>query len=64
MLGCYLMGYGLVRFFIEFFREPDSHLGFVFMGMSMGQILCGLMVLGGIGVLGLLRRMKEPQGLP
>jgi phosphatidylglycerol:prolipoprotein diacylglycerol transferase len=28
LLGCYLMGYGLVRFFIEYFREPDEGLGY------------------------------------
>ncbi|MGB4220224.1 MAG: prolipoprotein diacylglyceryl transferase, partial [Smithellaceae bacterium] len=29
MVGLYIFGYGLVRFVIEFFREPDAHLGFV-----------------------------------
>jgi len=47
MLAFYLIGYGCVRFFVEFAREPDSHLGFVFMGFSQGQILCSLMTLGG-----------------
>ena len=47
-LGLYLMGYGLVRFFIEFFREPDSHLGFVFFSFSMGQVLCAVMILCGM----------------
>lgn len=28
--GCYIMGYGIVRFFIEYCREPDSDLGFIF----------------------------------
>ena len=30
MLALYLIGYGLVRFFIEYFRQPDAHIGFVF----------------------------------
>jgi phosphatidylglycerol:prolipoprotein diacylglycerol transferase len=46
----YLFGYGFVRFFIEFFREPDVQLGFVFMNFSMGQILCFVMMIAGIGV--------------
>jgi len=49
--GLYLIGYGTVRFFIEFYREPDAHLGFVLMGLSMGQVLCFLMIAAGIGIL-------------
>jgi phosphatidylglycerol:prolipoprotein diacylglycerol transferase len=44
-LPLYLGGYGFVRFFIEYFREPDAHIGFVWMSLSMGQILCSIMVL-------------------
>ena len=47
MLAVYLMGYGLVRFFIEYARQPDAHLGFVFLSFSMGQILCLAMILAG-----------------
>ena len=49
MLGLYLIGYGTVRFFIEFFRQPDAHLGFVLSFFSMGQVLCVLMI--GVGFL-------------
>jgi phosphatidylglycerol:prolipoprotein diacylglycerol transferase len=48
MLALYLIGYGIVRFFIEYFREPDAHLGFVLFSFSMGQILCLLMVAAGM----------------
>ncbi|MDQ3003620.1 MAG: prolipoprotein diacylglyceryl transferase [Fibrobacterota bacterium] len=48
----YVFGYGFVRFFIEFYREPDKHLGFVLFGkFSRGQELCALMMLFGIGLL-------------
>ena len=47
MLALYLIGYGIVRFFIEYFREPDAHLGFVLLSFSMGQILCLLMIAAG-----------------
>ena len=60
MLALYLIGYGLVRFVIEFFREPDSHLGFVLSSLSMGQILCVLMIAAGIGLYFYLSR-KEPR---
>ena len=48
MLALYLIGYGTARFFIEYFRQPDSHLGFVLLSFSMGQILCSLMIAGGV----------------
>lgn len=51
MAAFYLFGYGFVRFFIEFYRQPDSHLGLVLLNrFSMGQILCSLMMLIGIGL--------------
>jgi phosphatidylglycerol:prolipoprotein diacylglycerol transferase len=47
MIAFYLIGYGLVRFIIEFFREPDEHLGFVMLSFSMGQVLCAVMIATG-----------------
>jgi phosphatidylglycerol:prolipoprotein diacylglycerol transferase len=38
--GAFLVGYGVLRFIAEFFREPDSFLGLLALGMSMGQWLC------------------------
>ncbi|MEY2770680.1 MAG: prolipoprotein diacylglyceryl transferase [Pseudomonadota bacterium] len=43
----FLMGYGLMRFVAEFFREPDAHLGLLGLGLSMGQWLCVPMILAG-----------------
>ncbi len=51
MIGLYIFGYGLVRFIIEFFREPDAHLGFVLGFNTMGQVLCILMMLAGIAII-------------
>ena len=57
MLGFYLIGYGLVRFFIEFYREPDAHIGFVVSALSMGQLLCaGMIAAGALLVLYLKQR--------
>lgn len=44
----YLMGYGIIRFFLEFFREPDPQIGFILGPFTMGQILCFGMVLVGL----------------
>ena len=46
--GLYVFGYGFFRFCIEYFREPDAHLGFIFLNLSMGQLLCIAMMLSGI----------------
>jgi phosphatidylglycerol:prolipoprotein diacylglycerol transferase len=59
MLALYLIGYGVVRFFIEYFREPDAHLGFIILSFSMGQILCTLMVFSGIILFLYLRRINR-----
>ena len=40
--------YGLFRFFIEFFREPDQHIGLLYFEFSMGQILSLPMILIGL----------------
>ncbi len=45
--AAFLVGYGVLRFVAEFFREPDDHLGLLSLGMSMGQWLCVPMVLSG-----------------
>ena len=50
-IGLYLMGYGMGRFFIEFFREPDEHIGFVLLSFTMGQLLCLAMTACGLVLL-------------
>ena len=49
MLPLFLIFYGLIRFVIEFFRQPDEHLGFIVNWLTMGQVLCIVMI--GIGSL-------------
>jgi phosphatidylglycerol:prolipoprotein diacylglycerol transferase len=63
MLAFYLMGYGLVRFFIEFYREPDAHIGFVVGAFSMGQVLCAAMIAAG-AILFFGLRSSAPDGKP
>ncbi len=54
MLALYLIGYGFFRFFIEYTRQPDAHLGFVLFHFSMGQVLCLGMILAGGALLAIL----------
>ena len=48
MLAVYLIGYGVIRFFIEFFRQPDPGIGFIIGTFTMGQALCCVMIICGI----------------
>jgi phosphatidylglycerol---prolipoprotein diacylglyceryl transferase len=46
--GLFLIGYGLCRFIVEFYREPDDYLGLLSLGLTMGQWLSVPMLLAGI----------------
>ncbi len=63
--GLFLVLYGLVRFGLEFVREPDKELGFVFLGfLTRGQQLCLGMVLSGLLVLALCGRGRARPTAP
>lgn len=50
--GLFAIGYGCLRFFAEFFREPDAHLGFIALDwMTMGQLLSLPMILVGVALM-------------
>tara|TARA_B100001758_G_scaffold69070_1_gene57997 strand:- start:155 stop:583 length:429 start_codon:yes stop_codon:yes gene_type:complete len=45
----FLIGYGIFRFFIEFYRVPDVHLNYLAFGwVTMGQILTAPMIIIGM----------------
>lgn len=47
--GVFTFGYGCFRFFIEFFRQPDAHIGYLAFGwFTMGQLLSVPMILLGL----------------
>ena len=48
LIGVFLIGYGVARVVGEFFRQPDAHLGFLFAGATMGQLLSLPMLLVGM----------------
>jgi phosphatidylglycerol:prolipoprotein diacylglycerol transferase len=64
MIGVFLIGYGLARTTAEVFREPDAQLGFLAMGVTMGQVLSLPMILGGLLIVVLANRAakKAPSG--
>ena len=65
-LGVFLIMYGTFRFLVEFVREPDVQLGYLWGGwLTMGQLLSVPLIVIGVAVLVYAIRMKKPQqGLP
>lgn len=59
-VAVFLLGYGLARFSVEFVREPDTHLGFLWGGATLGQLLSLPMVaVGGALLLWLLKGKND-----
>jgi phosphatidylglycerol:prolipoprotein diacylglycerol transferase len=56
LTGAFLAGYGAARSIGELFRQPDAHLGFLFAGATMGQLLSAPMILAGLWLM--LRRPR------
>ena len=46
--GVFMTGYGVFRYLVEFYREPDSHLGTIYGIATMGQLLSVPLILIGI----------------
>lgn len=59
--GLFLLAYGIFRIIVEFAREPDAHLGFLTLGLTMGQILSVPMVFAGIALIVYAYRCKKPE---
>jgi phosphatidylglycerol:prolipoprotein diacylglycerol transferase len=49
--GAFLIGYGVIRFALEFTRQPDAQLGFILGPFTMGQLLSSLMIISGAAIL-------------
>ena len=48
LTASFVFFYGIFRFFIEYFREPDGHIGLIYFNLSMGQILSLPMIVSGL----------------
>jgi phosphatidylglycerol---prolipoprotein diacylglyceryl transferase len=60
--GAFLIGYGIIRFLLEFTRQPDPQLGFVLGPFSMGQLLSFLMIVVGVVILAVTYRKPSVTG--
>jgi len=56
MVAFFLLFYGIIRFTIEFFKEPDPQLGFLLGYFTMGQILCMAMIVAAVFLMLFLNR--------
>lgn len=59
LVGVFILGYGLARFFVEFFRQPDAGLEHLSWGLSMGQTLTVPMILGGLYLVATAKSRRE-----
>jgi phosphatidylglycerol:prolipoprotein diacylglycerol transferase len=79
IIGAYMVGYGVFRFAIEYFREPDADLGYRIrlvddgvppalfsspFNFSTGQVLCALMIAGGIAWWLIAARLPQAEPSP
>jgi phosphatidylglycerol:prolipoprotein diacylglycerol transferase len=62
LAGTFVVGYGVIRFLIEFTRQPDAQLGLVAGPFSMGQLLSALMIAVGASILLLTQRRPRTTG--
>ena len=51
LFALYILAYSLFRFLVEFFRQPDEQIGYIFGFLSLGQILSLVMFFVGIVIL-------------
>jgi phosphatidylglycerol:prolipoprotein diacylglycerol transferase len=51
--------YGVFRIFVEFFREPDPQIGFLFGGATMGMLLSLPLIIIGFIMIVRSRRSVE-----
>ena len=63
--GVFMLGYGISRFMVEFIREPDVQLGYLWGGwLTMGQVLSLPLILVGIALLMYAYKTNLPQDGP
>ncbi len=59
LLAFYLIGYAAMRIGAEFFREPDTQVGYLFGGLTLGQLLSLLMLIFGCALFFISRKKKK-----
>ena len=75
-MSIFITGYGIIRFILEYFREPDADLGYIIklgnpqasihlfttpFNFSMGQLLSFIMIVGGLVLLFVCRAKNKKE---
>ncbi len=58
MVAFFMLFYGIFRFIIEFFKEPDPQIGYLLTYLTMGQLLCLAMIAAALLLMVYLQRVK------
>lgn len=58
----FLILYGCFRFLVEFVREPDAHIGYMFGWMTRGQLLSIPMIILGAGIMYWAYQLRDQKG--
>jgi phosphatidylglycerol:prolipoprotein diacylglycerol transferase len=61
LVSVFLVGYGVIRFILEFFRQPDPQIGLLWKFLSMGQVLCLAMIITGFILFKFLPQVTQQQ---
>ncbi|MBI5165535.1 MAG: prolipoprotein diacylglyceryl transferase [Magnetospirillum sp.] len=59
LAGAFLAGYGVARIVGELFRQPDAHLGFLWAGTTMGQVLSLPLIAAGAALIVVAQRRPK-----
>jgi phosphatidylglycerol:prolipoprotein diacylglycerol transferase len=59
LLALFILFYGCFRFFVEFFREPDAHIGFIAGPFTLGQVFSFIMIACGVILYSILKLLKS-----
>ena len=57
--GVFMIGYACSRGFVEFFREPDSHIGFLYSNFTMGQALSVPLLMLGVYLISSSKKLED-----
>ena len=55
----FLIFYSLFRFMVEYTREPDEHLGIIYLNLTLGQVISVITLIIGIGIFLKVNEKKE-----
>ncbi|MFH0820489.1 MAG: prolipoprotein diacylglyceryl transferase [Candidatus Peregrinibacteria bacterium] len=59
LMASFLMLYGALRFIVEFFRQPDEQIGFIFSYFTLGQMFSLVVLIAGVFLFYKIRKVSN-----